>query len=209
VVIADLDGEAAIAVAKQLEEQHGRPMLGARVDVADEDSVVALADAAVDHLGRLDIWVNNAGIYPYTGPVVEADAPAFDRVMAVNVSGTFLGSREAARRMSDGGSIVNLASITAFAARPGLTAYSSSKHAIVGLTRNLARDFAPLGVRVNAVAPGLILTPGIPHKDGRPTAPLGRHGVPDDVARVVLFLVSDLAAFVSGSTIVIDGGDIA
>ena len=99
--------------------------------------------------------------------------------------------------------------ITAFAARSGLTAYSSSKHAIVGLTRNLARDFAPLGVRVNAVAPGLILTPGIPPKPSRPTAPLGRHGVPDDVARVVLFLVSDLAGFVSGATIVIDGGDTA
>jgi len=141
-------------------------------------------------------------------------------VMAVNVSGTFLGAREAARRMTDGGAIVNLASITAFAARSGLTAYSSSKHAIVGLTRNLAKDLAPLGVRVNAVAPGLIATPGVlsgsagesrsaAAMGSRPTAPLGRHGVPDDVARVVLFLVSDLAAFVSGATIVVDAADTA
>jgi 2-deoxy-D-gluconate 3-dehydrogenase len=140
--------------------------------------------------------------------------------MAVNVSGMFVGAREAARRMTDGGSIVNLASITGLAARSGLTAYSTSKHAVVGLTRNLAKDLARRGVRVNAVAPGLIVTPGVLSGSAgetrsaaamasRPTAPLGRHGVPDDVARVVLFLVSDLAAFVSGATIVIDGGDIA
>ena len=122
--------------------------------------------------------------------------------------------------MTGGGAIVNLASITGFAARSGLTAYSTSKHAVVGLTRNLAKDLAPLGVRVNAVAPGLIVTPGVLSGSAgetrsaaalasRPTAPLGRHGLPDDVARVVLFLVSDLAAFVSGATIVIDGGDTA
>ena len=220
VVLADLDGQGAAAVAKELEEVHHRRMVGVRVDVADEASVVALADLAVERLGRLDIWVNNAGIFPHTGPVVDADAGAFDTVLDVNVSGTFLGAREAARRMTGGGAIVNLASITGFAARSGLTAYSTSKHAVVGLTRNLAKDLAPLGVRVNAVAPGLIVTPGVLSGSAgetrsaaalasRPTAPLGRNGVPDDVARVVLFLVSDLAAFVSGATIVIDGGDTA
>jgi NAD(P)-dependent dehydrogenase (short-subunit alcohol dehydrogenase family) len=220
VVVADLDGEAAMALAKQLAEEHGRTMVGAAVDVADEASVVALADLAAERLGRLDIWINNAGIFPHTGPVVEADAALFERVLAVNVNGMFYGAREAARRMSDGGSIVNLASITGFAARAGLTAYSTSKHAVVGLTRNLAKDLAPRGIRVNAVAPGLIVTPGVLSGSAgesrsaaamasRPTAPLGRHGVPDDVARVVLFLVSELAAFVSGATIVIDGGDTA
>ena len=220
VVLADLDGEAAIAAAKALAEHSGRQVVGARVDVADEASVVALADLAVKRFGRLDIWVNNAGIFPHTGPVVDAGAGAFEGVLNVNVSGTFLGSREAARRMPDGGSIVNLASITAFGARAGLTAYSTSKHAIVGLTRNLAKDLAPRGIRVNAVAPGLIVTPGLlsgsagetrsaAALSSRPTAPLGRHGVPDDVARVVLFLVSDLAAFVSGATIVVDAADTA
>jgi NAD(P)-dependent dehydrogenase (short-subunit alcohol dehydrogenase family) len=220
VVVADLDGEAAVTLAKQLGEDHGRRVIGATVDVADESSVAALADRATEELGRLDIWVNNAGIYPHTGPVVDADAAAFERVMAVNVAGVFLGAREAARRMPDGGSIVNLSSITGLAARAGLTAYSTSKHAVVGLTRNLARDLAPRGIRVNAVAPGLIVTPGVLSGSAgetrsaaamasRPTAPLGRHGQPDDVARVVLFLVSDLAAFVSGATIVIDGGDTA
>jgi NAD(P)-dependent dehydrogenase (short-subunit alcohol dehydrogenase family) len=220
VVLGDVDGAGAVAAAGALEERHGRRVVGAGVDVADEASVAALADLAVERLGRLDIWVNNAGIFPHTGPVVDADAAAFDRVLAVNVSGSFLGSREAARRMPGGGAIVNLASITAFAARAGLSAYSTSKHAVVGLTRNLARDLAPLGVRVNAVAPGLIVTPGLLSGSAgetrsaaalatRPTAPLGRHGVPDDVARVVLFLVSDLAAFVSGATIVVDAADTA
>lgn len=220
VVVADLDASAAALRAKELESTHGRRAVGAGVDMADEASVVALAELAVERLGRLDIWVNNAGIYPHTGPVVDADAAAFDRVLAVNVSGMFVGAREAARRMGEGGSIVNLASITGLAARAGLTAYSTSKHAVIGLTRNLAKDLAPRGVRVNAVAPGLIVTPGLLGGSAgetrsadalasRPPAPLGRHGLPDDVARVVLFLVSDLAAFVSGATIVVDAADTA
>jgi NAD(P)-dependent dehydrogenase (short-subunit alcohol dehydrogenase family) len=220
VVVADLDGEAAMALAKELAEEHGRPAVGAALDVVEEASVAALADLAVERLGRLDIWVNNAGIFPHTGRVVEADAALFERVLAVNVNGMFYGAREAARRMADGGSIVNLASITSFAARSGLTAYSTSKHAVVGLTRNLAKDLAPQGIRVNAVAPGLIITPGVlsgsagetrsaAALESRPPAPLGRHGLPDDVSRVVLFLVSELAAFVSGATIVVDGGDTA
>lgn len=220
VVLGDLDGEAAAARAKALEAARGRRMLGTRVDVTDEASVVALADLAVEQLGRIDIWVNNAGIFPHTGRVVDAGAAGFDAVLDVNVSGTFLGAREAARRMADGGTIVNLASITGLAARAGLTAYSTSKHAVIGLTRNLARDLAPQGIRVNAVAPGLIVTPGLlggsagetrsaAALEGRTPAPLGRHGLPDDVARVVLFLVSDLAAFVSGATIVVDAADTA
>ena len=220
VVLADLDADTAALRAKELEAAHGRRAVGTRVDVADEESVAALADLAVERFGRLDIWVNNAGIFPHTGPVVGADTAAFDRVMTVNVSGMFVGAREAARRMPEGGSIVNLASITGLGARAGLTAYSTSKHAVIGLTRNLAKDLAPLGVRVNAVAPGLIVTPGLLGGSAgetrsadalasRTTAPLGRHGLPDVVARVVLFLVSDLAAFVSGATIVVDAADTA
>ena len=225
VVVADLDGAEAektaveIAAGSAARGSNGR-VIPSAVDVSGAVSVALLAELALEQFGRLDIWVNNAGIFPHTGPVVDADAATFNAVLDVNVSGTFLGAREAARRMTTGGSIVNLASITGFAARSGLTAYSTSKHAVIGLTRNLAKDLAPLGIRVNAVAPGLIVTPGLlggaagetrtaAALASRPTAPLGRHGVPDDVARVVLFLVSDLAAFVSGATVVVDAADTA
>ncbi|HVW31569.1 MAG TPA: SDR family oxidoreductase [Acidimicrobiia bacterium] len=225
VVIGDLDGpeaeKAAVEIAAECAVRGSQArVIGSACDVTGAVSVALLAELAIEQFDRLDIWVNNAGIFPHTGPVVDADAAAFDTVLDVNVSGTFLGAREAARRMTPGGSIVNLASITGLSARAGLTAYSTSKHAVIGLTRNLAKDLAPLGIRVNAVAPGLIVTPGLLGGSagetrsaaalaGRPTAPLGRHGVPDDVARVVLFLVSDLAAFVSGATVVVDAADTA
>jgi NAD(P)-dependent dehydrogenase (short-subunit alcohol dehydrogenase family) len=220
VVVADLDGAEAEKTAVEIAARCATRVIPSAVDVSGAVSVALLAELALEQFGRLDIWVNNAGIFPHTGPVVAADAASFSTVLDVNVSGTFLGAREAARRMTAGGSIVNLASITGFAARAGLTAYSTSKHAVIGLTRNLAKDLAPLGIRVNAVAPGLIVTPGVLGGSAgetrsaaalaeRPTAPLGRHGVPDDVARVVLFLVSDLAAFVSGATVVVDAADTA
>jgi NAD(P)-dependent dehydrogenase (short-subunit alcohol dehydrogenase family) len=216
VVLADIDLEAATVAAKELGDRHEFAVVPAFVDVTEEASIVALAESVLKRFGHLDVWVNNAGIFPRTGPVVEAETSGFARVLDVNVQGAFIGAREAARRMTGGGSIVNLASITGLAAHAGLTAYSTSKHAVIGLTRNLALDLAPLGIRVNAVAPGLIVTPGLlggaagqnysaAALASRPRAPLGRHGLPDDVARVVLFLASDLAAFVSGATIVVDG----
>ena len=142
-------------------------------------------------------------------------------MLQVNVRGTYAGAREAARRMADGGVIVNLTSTAGFKASAGISAYVASKHAVVGVTRSLALEFGPLGIRVLAVAPTIIDTPGVREQlapleaagvdvGARAAAnPLGRMGVADDVARVVLFCCTDMAAFMTGSTLAVDAGTLA
>ena len=136
-------------------------VIAATVDVTDTASLAALAERCVAEVGRLDVWVNNAGIFPTTGPATDATDEFIDRMLEVNVRGTFAGAREAARRMSPGGVIVNVASTTGFRAAVGISAYVASKHAVVGLTKNLALELGPRGIRVVGVAPGVIDTPGV------------------------------------------------
>jgi NAD(P)-dependent dehydrogenase (short-subunit alcohol dehydrogenase family) len=220
VVAGDIEAAAVDDLARELTKD-GRRVLGCRLDIADSASLAAAADLAVDTFGGLDIWVNNAGIFPTTGPAIDADDDFVDRMLTVNVRGTYAGAREAARRMADGGVIVNLASTAGFKASVGISAYVASKHAVVGLTKALAREFGPLGIRVLGVAPTIIDTPGVRDQlaplaaagvdiETRVTTnALGRMGVPDDVARVVLFCCSDLAMFMTGSTLAVDAGDLA
>ncbi len=225
VVVADLDGTQAEATAESVGQAHGHRAIGVGIDVADEASVNALADRAAE-LGRLDIWVNNAGIFPST-PFLEMTSESWDKVLAVNLRGTFLGASAAARRMVAAGTpgvIVNLASTAGFqAAGPGIAHYVSSKHAVRGLTKSLAVELGPLGIRALAIAPTLIETPGI--EEGRAAfaaaglgdmleqmadlAPLRRNGVADDVARVALFCASDMSMLMTGSTLAVDAGDLA
>ncbi|WP_069762124.1 SDR family NAD(P)-dependent oxidoreductase [Streptomyces sp. LUP47B] len=222
VLVADIHDDLATAVAEDLGARGRGRALAARLDVTDTDSVVAAADLAVRELGGIDIWVNNAGVFPSV-PALEMSDQAFDEVFAVNTRGVFLGSREAARRMS-GGVIVNVVSTAGFrGTAPGLAAYVGSKHAARGLTRQLALEFAPFGIRVLGVAPTFVPTEGnmaaaaaagVPLDSEallsvmRP-GPLGRLGVPDDIARVVLFCASDLSAFMTGSTLLADAGETA
>jgi NAD(P)-dependent dehydrogenase (short-subunit alcohol dehydrogenase family) len=220
VVAGDVDGDAADAVAREAQARGGR-VIGCALDVGDSASLAAAADRAVTELGGLEIWVNNAGIFPATGPAVDVDDDFVDRMLLVNVRGTYAGAREAARRMSNGGVIVNLTSTAGFKASVGISAYVASKHAVVGITKALALEFGPLGIRVLAVAPTIIDTPGVREEmaplavagvdiEARVAAnPLGRMGVPDDVARVVLFCCSDMAAFMTGSTVAVDAGSLA
>ncbi|MDA2957309.1 MAG: SDR family NAD(P)-dependent oxidoreductase [Ilumatobacteraceae bacterium] len=219
VLLADIDQAAAAAMAADIAATGGQA-LSSPVDISDTTSIVDLVELAMSTWGGIDIWVNNAGIYPTTGPALDAEDDFIDRMMDVNVRGTFACSREAARRMR-GGVIVNLASTTGFRAAPGISAYSISKHAVVGLTRALALEFAPLDIRVVAVAPGPIDTPGVrtqmtPLKEAgldveavMARNPLGRRGVPDDIARVVCFLASDMAAWITGEVVVADAGSLA
>jgi NAD(P)-dependent dehydrogenase (short-subunit alcohol dehydrogenase family) len=186
------------------------------VDVTDSARMAALADKAVELTGKLDIWVNNAGIFPPSGPFRESSEETFDRIYSVNIKGVFVGAREAAKRMGRGGVILNIASIGAIKGQAGMSAYSASKHAVLGLTRSLAMELGKDGIRVMAVAPGLTVSPGneelldviqqAGHKLATLSAPLGRFNLADDIARVALFAVSDMAAMMTGQLLVVDGG---
>jgi meso-butanediol dehydrogenase / (S,S)-butanediol dehydrogenase / diacetyl reductase len=187
-----------------------------------------LAQQTVQRLGRIDILINNAGIV-HRGTVLETSDEAFARVMAVNVEAVFRFSRAAVRQMiaqferdGRGGAIVNIASDWAFVAGRAELAYCTSKGAVVQMTRALAVDHARQGIRVNAVAPGDVETPmllsGMTHR-GKSTAeglrengeaiPMGRVGQPPEIAAAVTFLASDEASFITGTTLLVDGGNTA
>jgi NAD(P)-dependent dehydrogenase (short-subunit alcohol dehydrogenase family) len=221
VLAGDLDLPGVDAVAAEVAGRWGRKVMAVHLDVSDPASIVTAADRAVAELGRLDIWVNNAGISSATGPATEVDPAFLDHMFAVNARGTFLGAREAARRMPDGGVVVNILSTTGYRGSAGISVYVASKHAAVGITKALALELGPLGIRVLGIAPTIIDTPGVREETApllkagvdvvkRAAAnPLGRIGVPDDVARAVVFAASDMAAFMTGSTLAVDAGRLA
>jgi len=226
VLIDDLDEKQAQVAAERIAQQHGVTMIATLLDVADSGSIGAVATQAVREFGGIDIWVNNAGIYPLSPPLEMSDA-RWDQVLTINLRGTFIGCREAARHVvqaGKGGVIINLASTAGYQGGAAISHYVSSKHAVRGLTKSLAIEFGPQNIRVLALAPTLIHTPGIAEarvataRAGAPDAfgegfgarlPLGRAGVPDDVARVALFCASDLSILMSGSTLLVDAGAVA
>lgn len=217
VTIADLDDDRAASAAAAVSEQHDARVVGVEMDVADEESVVAAAERARQELGEIDIWVNNAGVFPSV-PALDMPLEQWDRVIDVNARGVFVGAREAARRMPDGGVIVNIASTAGIrGTAPGLAAYVASKHAVRGLTAQLALELAPRGIRVLGVAPTFVPTEGnlaaaadLPEGVDvmavmRPGL-IGRLVAPDDIARVVLFCASDMSMVMTGSTLLADAG---
>jgi NAD(P)-dependent dehydrogenase (short-subunit alcohol dehydrogenase family) len=218
VVVVDAEREGADAVAGSL-----RDALAVRADVSREDDVDAYVRAAVERFGRVDLHHLNAGISGTLAPIPEIEVDEFDAVLAVNVRGVFLGLRAAFRQFAtqrSGGAIVTTASISGLRGSADLVPYHTSKHAVVGLTASAAIYGGSLGVRVNAVAPGIVPTnlftsaTGESRVLGSPEAraqlaPLGRAGTPDEVAAVVVFLLSDEAAFVTGSVHSVDGGAVA
>jgi 2-dehydro-3-deoxy-D-gluconate 5-dehydrogenase len=221
VYIADIDdsrGEQSVTELKS--KGFGASYL--HCNVASEKEVVEAIAAVVKEKSSIDILVNNAGVFPRT-PLAECTAEQFSKVMAINVEGTFLCSREAAKHMiaaGKGGCIINLASIEAVHPNAGMSAYDASKGAVLTLTKTLAAELGRHDIRVNAIAPGGILTEnlktylaGINVADGKAQLknfisrmPLGRMGRPDDIAKVALFLASDLAGYVTGTLVVADGG---
>jgi 3-oxoacyl-[acyl-carrier protein] reductase len=224
VLCADLDGDGAHATAAQLEEAGGRA-LARQVDVRVSAEVDALVDQAVSELGGLHIMANIAGIIVQS-PVVDFDDDALDRILAVNLKGVFHGCRAAARVMTgqSSGSIVNMASAAIDTPSPGLAGYGMAKAAVVQLTRVLATEMGPHGVRVNAVAPGFVETAMTSRRfvdsDGTVdethrravldavsrSTPLRTVGRPEDIAHAVLYLSSDASRFVTGQIVRPNGG---
>ncbi len=185
-------------------------------DVSDEDDVVRMVGEAVDGLGGLDILVNNAGIQ-ISRPSEELSSADFDRVLAVNLRGSFLCAREAIRHFlgeDKSGSIVNVSSVHQLIPKPGYLGYSASKGAMMNLTRTLALEYAGRGIRVNGVGPGATVTPinrawiddPVKRAQVEEHIPMRRAGEADEMAGVTCFLASDMAAYITGQTLFVDGG---
>jgi NAD(P)-dependent dehydrogenase (short-subunit alcohol dehydrogenase family) len=217
VVIGDVDERAAETV--HLLEEAGGTGLFVRTDVTVDADVERLVRTTVDTYGRLDVAFNNAGVLPPTGPLLEQSEADWDKTIAVDLKGVFLALKHELAHMvaNGGGAIVNTASIAGVIADPGMSPYVAAKHGVVGLTKAAALDYASAGVRVNALAPGLVETGMTKGWLDDPAmreiviagSQLGRPAQPEEIAGMVLYLASDLASFATGGVYVVDGGQTA
>jgi NAD(P)-dependent dehydrogenase (short-subunit alcohol dehydrogenase family) len=220
-VLVDRDQAAGEATLGAIRQQGGEAKFVA-ADVTRSSDVQAYVKAALDAYGRIDCFFNNAGIEGKVAHTADYDEAVFDSVIAVNLKGVFLGLRHVLPVMlrQRAGAVVNTASVAGLVGTPGMPAYVASKHAVIGLTKVAAGEVAKDGVRVNAVCPGPIdtrmihsleeqLDPANPAAVGdryKSAIPTGRYGTAEEIANVVLFLCSDLAANVTGAQWVVDGG---
>ncbi|MCA1195742.1 SDR family NAD(P)-dependent oxidoreductase [Saccharopolyspora sp. 6V] len=219
VVGGDLDGERMFATADEINDalkstvdEPGR-VVGTAVDVTSAEQHDRLAATALAEFGRLDHWVNNAGIFPFA-PAAEISPDQLGGVLRVNVEGVLYGAQAAARHLGPGGAIVNMSSVSATRVRRGRGAYCTSKAAVAHLTESLAVEFGDHGIRVNAIAPGYIDTDmtrwvkedPVALRHAVDTVPLHRIGSPEEVFGALLFLLSDSARYITGHSIAVDGG---
>jgi NAD(P)-dependent dehydrogenase (short-subunit alcohol dehydrogenase family) len=189
-------------------------------DVTDSEQVRAAVAVAADRFGRLDVAFANAGVFGLNAPIVDYPEDVFDRVMAVNVRGSFLVAKHALAAMSDGGSLIFNSSVVGLMSDATIAGYATSKHAIVGLMRTAAREVADRAIRVNSLHPGPVdnrfqhrievIATGAPEERAaelfEERIPLSRHAAPEEIARSVLFLASDDSSFVTATTLSVDGG---
>lgn len=213
VAVADINVDAAAQVASEIERDGGKAM-SVRIDVADPASVEEAVAKATREAGGLDLAVNAAGITGKLTPCADLDIAEWQRIVAINLTGTFLCMRAqiAAMLRKGGGAIVNVSSIMGSHALAGTAAYAASKHGVEGLTKAAALDYAKQGIRINAVAPGYVDTPMIAGR--KPSAndkivamhPIGRIAQPEELAKVVAFFLSPDASFVTASIHLADGG---
>ena len=221
VVAADLTEDAGRATVEQIGQEGGRAVF-VPTDVADAAAVEALVARATGDFGRLDCAVNAAAIEGERGPLHEVDDEVFDRIIAVNLRSIFLCMKHEIRAMlagGHGGAIVNIASTNSFRPQPHQSAYTASKHGVLGMTRNAAVDYGAEGIRINAICPGAIDTPMLraamerrgrqPEEVARRLSLLGRFGEPDEIAQACLWLCSDESSFTTGHALAVDGGYLA
>lgn len=194
----------------------GRPCLSYQGDLGESADARGFIDAALDRFGRIDVLVNNAGV-TWPEPFLDLKEETWDRTFAINLRSMFVCSQQAARAMvkrGDGGRIINLTSVHGFSSAPHHAHYEATKGGIIMLTKGMAIDLAPYGITVNAIAPGAIeveryFTPTYDREALGARIPLGRVGVPADISGVAVFLASDDASYITGATLLIDGGLIA
>jgi len=222
IAIADLPTSDTSTIAHTI-AQLGRQCLVCTGDVSRASDWHQWLATIDQHYGRLDVVVNNAGISGPIAAIVDYPDEAFDQVMAINTKGVFLGIKYGAKAMlayGNGGSIVNISSNAGLGGSPQIIAYSTSKHAVIGLTKSAAKGFATQGIRVNAVCPAptdtemvhqLERLAGVDIARQRLTAgtPMGRYGQPHEIAAAVLFLASPAASFITGAILPVDGGSVA
>ncbi len=215
VVVADITGKE-----KETADEIGPSAVASHVDVSVSADIRAMIEAARNTFGKLDVIFNNAGIEGAQAPTADCTEENFDRVIAVNLRGVFLGMKYAIPVMlaGGGGSIINTASIAGLVGFMGIPAYCASKGAVIQLTKTAALEYATHGIRVNAICPGVIWTPMVERFTGgteegkaqmAALEPVGRMGTAEEVASLALYLASDDSAFVTGTAIPIDGGFVA
>lgn len=209
IVVADINQENCQKVANEILNL-GVKSLAVKCDVSSSADVAQLFNQAVKEFERVDVLVNNAGIYPFVSfeKMQESD---WDKVINVNLKSIFLCSKEASKIMPEGGRIIDVSSIASLVGFSGLVHYCASKGGVNGMIRALALEMAPKKITVNAVAPGAIQTPGAQgteesQKQMVATIPLKRIGQPEDIANAVVFLASEKSSYITGQVIVVDGG---
>ncbi len=217
VMLVDLAGTDLEAAAATLGDEAGAAM---SADVTSSDDVERAVSATVERYGRLDVAFANAGIFGTVAPVADYPVDVFERVIAVNVIGSFLVAKHALAVMESGGSLIINSSVVGLTSDAGISAYATSKHAVVGLMRTAAKEMAPRGIRVNSIHPGptdndfqhaieveaVGASPEESAKAFESMIPLARHASPQEIANAVVFLASDESAFMTGATLAVDGG---
>jgi len=210
VVVSDLNENDCAKVVTEI-ENIGSKALAVKCDVSKKADVDNLISSAVKKFGKLDILVNNAGIFPFK-PFLQMTEADWDKVLNVNLKSVFMCSQAAAKEMKNGGKIISISSIAAFVGFEGLTHYCATKGGINAMTRAMALELGPQKINVNAIAPGAIDTPGAKMTDENmmkqtiAAIPWKRMGIPEDIANAVVFLASDKADYITGQTIIVDGG---
>jgi NAD(P)-dependent dehydrogenase (short-subunit alcohol dehydrogenase family) len=221
VVAADVSEDGGRETVERIGKDGGRAVF-VPTDVSDARAVEAMVARATDDFGRLDCAVNAAAIELERTPLHEVDDEVFDRIIAVNLRSIFLCMKHEVRAMlagGRGGAIVNIASTNSFRPQPHQSAYTASKHGVLGMTRNAAIDYGSQGIRINAVCPGAIDTPMLraamerrgrdPGEVAARLSVLGRFGEPDEIANACLWLCSDESSFTTGHALAVDGGYLA